>query len=66
MKTPGRVILYSTHHMDEVQELCDRVLILHQGRLLAKGTTAEVPAQLGCRSLSEIFAKYADHTEVEA
>jgi len=60
MKAPGRVVLYSTHHMDEVDDLCDRVLILHKGRLIAQGETSQVPSQLGCKTLSEVFAKYAD------
>jgi len=40
-----KTVLLSTHILSEVQATCDRVLILHQGRLVADGPTAEVTAQ---------------------
>lgn len=60
MKNDQRVILFSTHHMHEVETLCDRVMILHKGKLVAEGKTADVPAQLGCQNLQDVFAQYAD------
>jgi sodium transport system ATP-binding protein len=60
MKNDKRVILFSTHHMHEVETLCNRVLILHKGKLIAEGKTSEVPGQLGCENLQEVFSKYAD------
>lgn len=38
----GMTILYTTHYMDEVQRLCDRLAILDQGRLLRAGTLQDV------------------------
>ena len=61
MRTDKRVILFSTHHMDEVRDLCDRVIILHKGRLIAQGKSDEVAAQLGHNTLHEIFAAYAEN-----
>jgi len=60
MRNDQRVILFSTHHMDEVEALCDRVIILHKGKLIAEGRTNEVAAQMGHNSLQEIFAEYAE------
>jgi ABC-type multidrug transport system ATPase subunit len=38
----GRTIVLATHSMSEAEALCDRLAILHQGRLLACGTVAEL------------------------
>jgi ABC-2 type transport system ATP-binding protein len=38
----GATVLLSTHLLAEVEEVCDRVLILHRGRVVADGTVAEV------------------------
>ena len=44
MRASGRTIVYTTHHMDEVEAVCGRVAILDQGRVLASGTLGEVLA----------------------
>ncbi len=38
----GRTVLLATHHLDEAESLCDRVAIIHHGRLLAQGAPSEV------------------------
>ena len=38
--TPGRTILLTTHYMHEAEELCDRVAIIHKGRIVACDTPA--------------------------
>jgi len=38
----GGARLYSTHHMDEAAELCDRVVLIDNGRVIASGTPAEL------------------------
>ena len=55
---PGRAILFSTHIIADVEAVSDRVLILHQGRLLAQGRIADLAAETGRpeASLEEIFA----------
>lgn len=50
----GAAVLWATHLVEEA-EAADRVLVLHQGRLLADGTPAAVTAALGARSLEEGF-----------
>ncbi len=52
----GTTVLWATHLVDEVAD-ADRVLLLHQGRLLADGTPAEVAAQLGGGSLEDAFIR---------
>ncbi|HEX2979730.1 MAG TPA: ABC transporter ATP-binding protein [Anaerolineaceae bacterium] len=41
-----RTVVLCTHNLDEAQRLCDRVAVLHQGRLLAVGTQQELVAHL--------------------
>jgi ABC-2 type transport system ATP-binding protein len=48
--------LWATHLVNEA-EAADRVLVLHQGKLLADGTPAEVAAALGGGSLEEAFIR---------
>ena len=50
----GLSILYTSHNMAEVEEVCDRVLFLHRGRVVADGTPLEVSRRvLGADSLDE-------------
>jgi len=54
-KEQGKAILLSTHYLDEAETLCDRVGLLHHGRLLAEGTLPELRQATGCQRLTEIF-----------
>ena len=49
----GGTILITTHYMDEAHELCDRVGIMDQGRLIALGTPRELVASLGAQHVIE-------------
>ena len=40
-------ILLTTHYLDEAERLCDRIAIMHRGRIVALGTPAELRADLG-------------------
>jgi ABC-2 type transport system ATP-binding protein len=56
----GCAILVSTHLLDMADRLCDRVLILHKGRLIAEGTPASVRSRAGVEdaaSLEDAFLK---------
>ena len=50
LKAAGRTIVYTTHHLDEAEELCDRVAILHHGRILTLGTPHELIGRAGVGS----------------
>lgn len=41
-KDRGKCVIFSTHVLHDAERLCDRVTIIHQGRVVASGTTAEV------------------------
>jgi len=42
LKREGRTLLLTTHYMDEAQRLCDRIVIIDQGRILDQGSPAEL------------------------
>ena len=45
MKRDGCTVLFTTHYLDEAEELCDRVAIIDHGRIVATGTPRELIAQ---------------------
>jgi len=53
----GTTILYTTHYMEEAQELCSRVGIIDGGRLIEQGVPSHMLAQSGCRNLEELFLR---------
>ncbi len=52
-RAEGGTILITTHYMDEAHELCDRVGIMDQGKLIALGTPRELVASLGAEHVVE-------------
>jgi sodium transport system ATP-binding protein len=57
LKAQGRCVLFSTHIMQEVAALCDRIVIIAAGRVVADGTAAELRELAGEDSLEEAFVK---------
>ncbi len=56
IKKNGTAIIYTTHYMEEAQQLCDRVAIMDKGRILILGTPSEVMADHPqCGNLGELF-----------
>lgn len=54
-RAPGKLVLYSTHVMAEVEEVCDRVAIVDHGELLTVDSVNGVLARTGERSLERAF-----------
>ncbi|MFC1851009.1 ABC transporter ATP-binding protein [candidate division CSSED10-310 bacterium] len=50
-----RAVIFSTHTMSEAEKLCDRLAIIHQGRIHAIGSLKELQARTGKRFLEDIF-----------
>jgi sodium transport system ATP-binding protein len=57
LKSEGRCVLYSTHIMQEVAALCDRIVIIAAGRVVANGTPEALREQVHEQSLEEAFVK---------
>jgi len=55
----GKCIVFSTHIMPEVQQLCEHVVVMAQGRSVAEGTVEELLAQTGETSFEDAFVKLA-------
>ena len=55
LRDQGKCIVFSSHIMSEVQRLCDRVAIMHRGKILAEGTLGELAAQHEQDDLEELF-----------
>ncbi|MFN0135326.1 MAG: ABC transporter ATP-binding protein [Phycisphaerae bacterium] len=51
----GKAILLSTHALDEIERLCSRMGLIHNGVLIAEGTLPELCAKAGRDRLSEVF-----------
>ncbi|WP_426437505.1 ABC transporter ATP-binding protein [Bradyrhizobium genosp. P] len=51
----GATILLSSHNMSEVEQLCDFVVIMSHGRVVAMGRPAELAERFKCRDLDEVF-----------
>ena len=47
----GASVLYTTHHMEEAEALCDRIAIVDRGRKIAEGTLNELRAEVGERDV---------------
>jgi len=54
-RAAGKAILFSTHVLGDAEALCDRVVLIHQGKLLDQGTVAEVCQRAGARTLTDAF-----------
>jgi len=52
-------MLYTSHNMRDVEEVCDRVLFLHKGRIIAEGTPRQVADKFNQKSLEEVFIRVA-------
>ncbi|GEL15022.1 ABC transporter ATP-binding protein [Pediococcus cellicola] len=55
LKQQGVALLLTSHYMDEVEKLADKVLIIHQGVVLAEGTPDNLPVQNGYKTLEDTF-----------
>jgi sodium transport system ATP-binding protein len=65
LKAEGRCVLFSTHIMQEVAALCDRIVIIAAGRVVADGSPEALREQAGERSLEEAFVKIIGAAAVE-
>ena len=61
----GVSILYTSHNMRDIEEVCDRLVFLHGGKVLAEGTPAAVQARFNRASLEDFFIGVA-RGEIEA
>ena len=57
LREEGRCVIFSSHIMQEVAALCDRIVIIAKGQVVASGSAAELRAQFGEDNLEDAFVK---------
>ena len=62
-KAEGKTVLFCTHHMHEVDRLCDCVVILHKGRLCFEGSIEQMRSHTGHTRLDKAFLALVDSGE---
>lgn len=62
----GITMIYTSHNMRDVEEVCDRVLFLHRGRIIAAGSPQQVVENFRQTSLEEVFIQVARSGDVVA
>ncbi len=61
----GTTVLYTTHYMDEAEELCDRIAIIDHGRILTSGTLAELTRLAGEAEVLRLAGRFGSAEERE-
>ena len=64
-KTKGRTVLYSTHYMEEAQYLCDRVIMMYKGRIIANDSPSGLMEMTGTDNLRDTFRAIINEGETE-
>lgn len=59
-KIKGKSVLYSTHYMEEAEFLCDRIIMLNKGKVIATGTPEELKKATGTTNLRDTFFAYME------
>jgi sodium transport system ATP-binding protein len=57
LRSEGRCVIFSSHIMQEVAALCDRIVVIAHGRVMASGTADELRAHTGEANLEDAFVK---------
>lgn len=64
-KKLGKCILYSTHYMEEAENICDRVILIHKGKIVEQGTPKEIIKKTKTTNLRDAFFKIVEGDENE-
>lgn len=62
-KKAGKAVLYSTHYMEEAEYLCDRIIMVHKGKIIAFGTPEELKKQTESGNLRDTFLSLINDKE---
>lgn len=63
LRDEGLCILFSSHVMQEVSALCDRIVIIDRGLVVAQGTPEEIKTAAGCDNLEDAFVRLSKAAE---
>lgn len=65
LKEQGKCIIFSTHIMREVEKLCDRIAVIHKGRIVDAGTLPELADRHDQPDVEELFFDLIEQRELE-
>ena len=65
LRNQGATIVYTTHYMEEVEILCDRVIIIDKGKIIASGTIDELKALSNMDEKVSVEVKKIDEKQIE-
>jgi sodium transport system ATP-binding protein len=66
LRGEGRCVLFSSHVMQEVAALCDRIVVIARGAVVASGTPEQIRQQTGCADLEEALLALVGRGTVES
>ncbi len=64
-KERGITMLYTSHNMEEIEEICDRVIFINKGKLRDDGTPQDLVTKYGRKDLNEVFLALAREGQAE-
>ncbi len=64
-RSEGRTVVFSTHIMGEVEGLCDRIVVIHKGKLAALGSLPELRERVGGGSFEQVFLRLIGEDDTE-
>lgn len=59
-------ILYTSHNMRDIEEVCDRVIFMHKGKVVAEGTTEQIIARFNEKNMEDVFIRIVRDGNLEA
>lgn len=59
-KEKGKTVLYSTHYMEEAETLCDKIIMVHKGSVIAYGSSSELKEKYEVDNLRDLFIQLAN------
>jgi lipooligosaccharide transport system ATP-binding protein len=62
LKNEGVTLLVTTHYMEEADRICDRLVIMDEGRIVARGSPAELRERYGEPTLEGVFLQITGHS----
>lgn len=65
LKKEGKTIIFSSHRMDHIEELCDNITILEKGEVVLQGKLKDIKDKYNGESLNNIFISVVENASVE-
>src|SRR3712207_9354501 len=65
LKQQGTTLLLTTHYMDEAEQLCDRLVVMDKGKIVAEGSPLDLIATHSTREVTELRFGVGEHERSE-